>query len=124
MDALEIHVCSNEGIGFRSYAVVGRSFQLGGLYNTYRACANVSDFSTFNNIVQCPHNFGPRRFPIHSVNLQDIDVGAETCHACINGIEDVLAGKPDLIDSFPLVGALSTNSWLTATRINTKVAFA
>lgn len=35
----------------------------------------------------------------------------------------MLAGKPHLIDQLPIIGALGTNSWLRATRINTEVAF-
>lgn len=123
MDVLVTHICNNGSTEIRSHALDGRGFRLGQISYTYRACANISDFSAFNNIVQRPHNFCPGRFPIQSVNLQNINIGAETCDACIHGIQDVLAGKSHLIDLFPVIGALSTNSWLIATRINTKVAF-
>lgn len=130
LKALEFPCCHLEyyrGIRDSLYAttkVLGFGLVVGVDVCTYRACTDVSNFSTFNDIVQCPHNFGPGRLAIQSVDLQDINVCAETCHACIHGIEDVLSGQAYLIDIPSVIGALGPNPWLIATRIDTKVAFA
>jgi hypothetical protein len=52
----------------------------------------ISYFPTFNHIIQYFHNFSSRRFPVKSVDLQDIDIDTKTRrHTCIHGIKDVLA---------------------------------
>jgi hypothetical protein len=58
---------------------------------TYRASTNIADLAALDDIVQGLHDFLARSVAIQTMDLEHIDVRAETLDACVNGIEDVLA---------------------------------
>jgi hypothetical protein len=53
------------------------------------------------------------------VNLEHIDVRAETLHASVNGIEDVLARQTDTVDKVTFVTCGLPNGWELALVVDT-----
>lgn len=58
--------------------------------DTYRARAQVPNPSLLDNIVKGFHDFLPRSLSIEPVDLQHVDVSAESFYACFNCVKDVL----------------------------------
>ena len=59
----------------------------------HRAGTDVANFSTLHDVVERLHNFLRRRLLVEPVDLQNVDVGAQTSDTSIDSIEDVLARK-------------------------------
>lgn len=57
------------------------------------------------------------------MNLQHIDIRAESLHARINRIEDMLPRETSAIDEFTVVCRRRRNGWKFALVINAEVAF-
>jgi hypothetical protein len=70
---------------------------------TYRASTDIADLTTLDNIIQSLHDFLAGSVAVQTVNLEHIDVCAETLDASINGIEDVLARQTDTVDKVTFV---------------------
>jgi hypothetical protein len=70
---------------------------------TYRTGTEVPNLSTLDNVVQCLHDLLARRLPVQSVDLQDIDICAETLNASINRIKDMLARKTGTVNKWTVV---------------------
>src|SRR6478735_646662 len=71
--------------------------------STYRAGTNIANLSTFNYIIECFHNLLWRNITIHSVNLQNIDVGAQSFDTLIHCIKNVLSREADSVDARTIV---------------------
>lgn len=70
---------------------------------TYRAGTDVSDLSALNDIVESLHDLLARCAPIQAVDLQDVDVCAQTFDASIDGVKDVLAREAHTVDECSVV---------------------
>lgn len=57
------------------------------------------------------------------MNLQDVDVGAQSFHAGFNSVEDVLSTQADLIDHLPIVGTHGAHARLRIVCCHSEIAF-
>lgn len=89
---------------------------------TYRTSTDIPHLPTLHHIIQRFHDFLPRRLAIETVNLQNIDVGAQPTHTRIHSIEYVLPRQADLVHHFSVISAHSRNWWLPFGR-NAEIAF-
>lgn len=64
---------------------------------TYRTSTDISCQPHFDNIVQCLHYLFSWDICIHTLDLEDIDVRAQSFDARLYRIKNVLAGQSDSI---------------------------
>lgn len=91
--------------------------------STYRTRTNIPNLPTIDNIIQRPHDLLARRLAIQAVNLQDINVGAQTLDTGVDSVEDVFARQADAVDPGAVVGARGGNGRLVALVVDAEVAF-
>lgn len=58
---------------------------------TYRASTDIPHLAALNHIVQSLHDLLARRLAVQTVDLQHVDVRAETLDAGVDRVEDMLA---------------------------------
>lgn len=90
---------------------------------TYRAGTDVPHFATFYHVVQRFHHLLSRGIPVQAMDLQDVDVCAQSLYAVVHRIEDVLPRQSDLVHQLAVVLHYGGDWWLLATGVNAKVAF-
>jgi hypothetical protein len=90
---------------------------------TYAASADVSDFSTLDDIVQSSHDLLPWRIPVQSVNLEHINVSAQSSNTSIDSIENMLSAQTHSVHHFAIVGGRCQNRRQGTIFRDTKVAF-
>ena len=81
---------------------------------TYRTSTNISHLPAFNNIIESLHNFLPRRLPIQPVDLQYINVRAQSGNAGVHSVEDMLARQADSVDEVVVVASACGDRWVFA----------
>lgn len=70
---------------------------------THRAGTNVTDLAALNNIVEGLHNLLGGHVTIHPVDLEHVNVSAETLNTTVHGLEDMLPREADLVHAGPIV---------------------
>lgn len=90
---------------------------------TYWAGTKVPNLSALNNIVKRLHDLLARSLPVQSVDLQHIDICAETFDASIDCIENVLARQTGTVDKETVVGRRGGNGREISLVIDTEEAF-
>ena len=90
---------------------------------TYRASADISHLPTLDDIIQRFHDLLPRRASIQAMDLQDVDISAQSLHARVYSIEDMFPRQANLVHPFTVVSAYGCNAWLRTIGCNAKVAF-
>jgi hypothetical protein len=70
---------------------------------THRTRSDISGFPTLNYVIQGLHDLFFGGVTIKPMDLQDIQISPEPGDTGINGIEDVLPGKPNPIDHNSIV---------------------
>lgn len=70
---------------------------------TYRASTDIAHLPTLNNIVKSLHDLLTRRLPVQAVNLEYIDVRAESLNASVHRVEDMLPRQTDAVDEGAVV---------------------
>jgi hypothetical protein len=90
---------------------------------TYGTSSNVSDFPALNYIVESAHDFLTRSVAVQPVDLQNVDVGAQSLHAGVHGVEDVLPRQPNTVDPVAVILARGRNRRLVTLVIDTEIAF-
>lgn len=76
----------------------------------HRASTDVSNPPLLNDIVQRFHDLLSRCAAVETVDLQYVDVRAESLNALLDSVEDVLAAEADLVDHFTIVYGNRRNS--------------
>jgi hypothetical protein len=77
---------------------------------SHRAGTDISHPSLLNNIVQRLHDLLPGCVAVETVDLQNIDVCAQSLNALLHRVEDVLAAQTDLVDHVAVVGGDRCNA--------------
>lgn len=71
---------------------------------THGACADVSDFTAFDKVMQSFHGLFRGCVVVVAVDLEEIDVmSVEAFERGIDGVEDSSAGETTLVDVFGLI---------------------
>jgi hypothetical protein len=70
----------------------------------HRTCANVSHPALLNDIVERLHDFFAWCVAVQTVDLQDVDVCAQSLDTLLHSIEDVLAAQADFVHGLAVVG--------------------
>ena len=65
----------------------------------HRTGANVSNFTSLGNTIECLHGLFLWHITIHPVDLQHVDEGAKAPNAAVYCFKNVLPGQSDLIDT-------------------------
>ena len=78
---------------------------------TYRASTDVPNLPALDNVVQRLHDLLARGIPVQTVDLQYIDVRAQTFHAGVDGIEDMLARQAGTVDKGAVVFGGCGDGW-------------
>lgn len=69
----------------------------------YRTGPDIPDFARFNDIVESPHDFFPRRLSVKPMDLQDIDISSQPRDTLVDGIQDMFSGEASLVDLGPII---------------------
>jgi hypothetical protein len=101
--SLYCHSLSNVPDELVPPVLLGNVLQRLELPRRHRTCANVPDPTLLNDIVQGLHDLLSRCVTVQAVDLEHIDICAETLDALLDGIEDVLAAETNLVDHLAIV---------------------
>ena len=93
------------------------------LPSCHRTRPNVPDLPALYYIVKRLHNLFFRGLAVQSVDLQHIDICAQSFHTRIDRIEDMLSAESDLVHIRAIVGGHGCYSRLSACCVNSEVAF-
>lgn len=88
----------------------------------HRAGANISHPTLLNDIVQSLHDFLSWRLSVQAMDLEDIDVRAQSLDALLYCIEDVLAAQTDLVHILAFVRVRSVDREPDVVFVDAKVA--
>jgi hypothetical protein len=70
---------------------------------SHRACTDVPHLALFNDVVERLHDLFSRCVAIQTVDLQYIDICAQSLHAFLDRVKDVLVAQPDLVDHVAVI---------------------
>lgn len=90
---------------------------------TYRTSTKVPNFSALDNIVQCLHDLLAWRLSVQPVNLQYINVCAQTLDAGIDSVENMLSRQAGAIDPRAVISSRGGNGREVPLIIDTEEAF-
>lgn len=84
---------------------------------------NIPHPALLDDIVQCLHYLLSGCVAVQTMDLQDIDVGAQSLHALLDRVEDVLAAQTDSVDHVAVVGGACGDGDGGVFFLHAKVAF-
>lgn len=67
------------------------------------ARTNISNPALLDDIVQSLHDLLSRCASVQAMDLENVDVCAQSLHALLYGVEDVLATQADFIDRLAVI---------------------
>jgi hypothetical protein len=70
----------------------------------HRTRANVPHPTLFDNVVQCLHDLLPWCVAVQTVDLEDVDICAQSLNALLHGVENVLPAQADFVYGLAVVG--------------------
>lgn len=90
---------------------------------TYRTSPDIPNLPTLDDVIQRPHDLLARSLAIQSMDLQYVDVRAQTGDTGIDGVEDVLPREADAVDETAVVGTRGRDRGHAAFVVDAEVAF-